>query len=275
MASFLAAGAAASIRGGRDLGARPIGDWAMNPFDLATTVTPQAGGIARNVLMLFLAAGLGARRRAHDRQRPVPVRGGLDRIRDRRALDPGIAGAGSAVELRPQDRREKCRCASARHRARARSQGGDIRAARIVARRAALRGHGPLQRKDQETVKAHSQPRPARKTKRFGRESGELGGIMTSRTYISMAAVAFLAIAIVATAAQHDAKTASLAHFNTATQQYAQLHRQIEQQLPPFRAHSDAQDIFESSNAMASALQTARATAREGDLFTHEMATLL
>ena len=32
----------------------------MNPFELANTVAPQAGGIAHNVLILFLAASLGA-----------------------------------------------------------------------------------------------------------------------------------------------------------------------------------------------------------------------
>src|SRR5688572_32081439 len=32
----------------------------MNPFDFATALTPQAGGIAHNVLILFLAAVLGA-----------------------------------------------------------------------------------------------------------------------------------------------------------------------------------------------------------------------
>ena len=32
----------------------------MNPFELATASTPQTGGIAHNVLILFLAASLGA-----------------------------------------------------------------------------------------------------------------------------------------------------------------------------------------------------------------------
>jgi hypothetical protein len=96
---------------------------------------------------------------------------------------------------------------------------------------------------------------------------------MTGRTYISTFAIAFAAVA--GTAGQHEAQPASLLQFNVAIHHYVQLHHQIELQLPPFRAHSDAQDIFESSNAMASALQTARATAREGDIFTPEMAALL
>jgi hypothetical protein len=98
---------------------------------------------------------------------------------------------------------------------------------------------------------------------------------MTERTSAFTAAAFVAAFTIAGAAAQHDAQPASLAQFNAAIHQYAQLHRQIELQLPPFRAHSDAQDIFESSNAMASALQTARATAHEGDIFTDEMAALL
>jgi hypothetical protein len=98
---------------------------------------------------------------------------------------------------------------------------------------------------------------------------------MTGRTHVSTAAVALVAFAIVGAAAQYDAQPASLAQFNAAIHQYVQFHRQIERQLPPFREHGDAQDIFESSNAMASALQTARAAAREGDIFTREVAALL
>jgi hypothetical protein len=98
---------------------------------------------------------------------------------------------------------------------------------------------------------------------------------MTGRTLVFTATAFVAAFTAAGAAAQHDAQPASLAQFNAAIHQYAQLHRQIERQLPPFRAHSDAQDIIESSNAMASALQTARAAAREGDIFTREVAALL
>jgi hypothetical protein len=101
------------------------------------------------------------------------------------------------------------------------------------------------------------------------------GVTMTARTF-AFTAIAFVgAFTVAGATAQRDAQPASLAQFNAATHQYAQLHRQIERQLPPFRAHSDAQDIFESSNAMASALQTARAGAREGDIFTRDVAAVI
>jgi len=98
---------------------------------------------------------------------------------------------------------------------------------------------------------------------------------MTGRTLVSTAAGFLLAFAVVGLAAPDDAQPVSLLQFTASIHQYVQLHRHIEQQLPPFRPHSDAQDIIESSNAMASALHTARADAREGDVFTHEVAALL
>jgi hypothetical protein len=98
---------------------------------------------------------------------------------------------------------------------------------------------------------------------------------MTERSILAATVACVVAFTVAGAAAQHDAQPAALAQFQTAIQHYAQLHRQIERQLPPFRAHSDAQDIFESSNAMASALQTARASAREGDIFTPGVAALL
>jgi hypothetical protein len=97
---------------------------------------------------------------------------------------------------------------------------------------------------------------------------------MTTRT-LAIFTVTFVTAFAIVGASQREPYPASLAQFNVAIHHYVQLHRQIELQLPPFRAHSEAQDIFEASNAMASALQTARATAREGDIFTHEMAALL
>ena len=97
---------------------------------------------------------------------------------------------------------------------------------------------------------------------------------MTLRALISTAGL-LLTFTGLEVAAHHDAQSATLQQFKASIRQYVQLHRQIERQLPPFRAHSDAVDIIESSSAMASALQTARAGAREGDLFTPEVAALL
>ena len=98
---------------------------------------------------------------------------------------------------------------------------------------------------------------------------------MTTRTRVFTTVALVATVTVAGAAAQHEPQPPALARFDAAVHQYAELHRRIEQQLPPFRAHSDAQDIFEASNAMASALQTARASAREGDIFTRELAALL
>jgi hypothetical protein len=84
-----------------------------------------------------------------------------------------------------------------------------------------------------------------------------------------------LAFALVGKAAPDEAQPASLMKFKEAIHEYVQLHRQIELQLPPFLPHNDAQDVIESSSAMASAMRVARANAREGDIFTLELAALL
>ena len=98
---------------------------------------------------------------------------------------------------------------------------------------------------------------------------------MTGRTLVSTALGFLLAFAVVGQAAPDPTQPVPLLRFKASIHQYVQLHRRIEQQLPPFRAHTDAQDMMESSNAMAAALQTARTDAREGDIFTREVTALL
>lgn len=99
---------------------------------------------------------------------------------------------------------------------------------------------------------------------------------MTGKSIVSTAAGILVALAVAGSAAEtFDVPQATLKQFATSIQQYVQLHRQIERQLPPLRARSDAQEIAESSNAMASALQTARAGAREGNIFTASVGALL
>lgn len=98
---------------------------------------------------------------------------------------------------------------------------------------------------------------------------------MTAKFIVSTAAAVLLAFAVAGSAGTPDAQRQTLQHFNVSIQQYVQLHRQIERQLPPLRARSDAHEIVESSNAMASALQTIRAGAREGNIFTPAVASLL
>jgi hypothetical protein len=48
---------------------------------------------------------------------------------------------------------------------------------------------------------------------------------MTGRTYVSIAAVAFVAFAVVEMAAQLNAQPASLLQFHSSIQRYVQLHR--------------------------------------------------
>ena len=99
---------------------------------------------------------------------------------------------------------------------------------------------------------------------------------MTGKTLASTAVGFLIVFAVAGPAAETlDARQATLQQFTTSIQQYVQLHRQIERQLPPLRARSDAQEIAESSNAMASALQTVRAGVREGNIFTASIGALL
>ena len=97
---------------------------------------------------------------------------------------------------------------------------------------------------------------------------------MTAQSIVSTAGF-LLAFAVGGSAGTPDAERTTLRQFNVSIQQYVQLHRQIERQLPPLLARSDAQEILESSNAMASALQMIRADAREGNIFTPAVASLL
>ena len=63
--------------------------------------------------------------------------------------------------------------------------------------------------------------------------------------------------------------------FNEAIRHYTELHRRLERHLPPSRVTEHAREIFETSDAMAAAIRSARATAREGDLFTPDVAAYL
>ena len=98
---------------------------------------------------------------------------------------------------------------------------------------------------------------------------------MTEKSIVLTVAGLLLAFAVAGSADTSDAQHATLHLFKASIQQYVQLHRQIERQLPPLLARSDAHEILESSNALASALQTIRADAREGNIFTPTVASLL
>ena len=97
---------------------------------------------------------------------------------------------------------------------------------------------------------------------------------MTRRSLILTFGAAAVTYAVVCAA---DLPTVPLPfeQFKAAVHQYAQLHRAVERQLPRLQGASDAQDVIEHAHAMASALQTARAGAREGDIFTPAVGALL
>jgi hypothetical protein len=102
-----------------------------------------------------------------------------------------------------------------------------------------------------------------------------LGGLnRTGRTLISTFGAAAAACAVLSAGDLYAAQP-PLEAFKAAVHQYAQVHRAIERQLPRLHSTRDAQEIREHVNAMASALQTARAGAREGDIFTPAIGVLL
>lgn len=97
---------------------------------------------------------------------------------------------------------------------------------------------------------------------------------MTRRSLILTFGAAAMTFAVVSAAVVQTAPPA-LEQFKAAVRQYAQVHRAVERQLPRLQATSDAQDVVEHVNAMASALQAARPNAREGDIFTPAVSALL
>ena len=68
-------------------------------------------------------------------------------FRHRRALGARVAGTGGAVAIRFEDRRRNSAALKPDIEHALESEGGHLRAARVVARRAALRGHGAIQQK--------------------------------------------------------------------------------------------------------------------------------
>ena len=59
----------------------------------------------------------------------------------------------------------------------------------------------------------------------------------------------------------------TLQQFQEAVEVYAQLHRRLEQDVPPLTAGSTAVAIIASSDALAASLRVARITSHEGDIF--------
>ena len=101
-----------------------------------------------------------------------------------------------------------------------------------------------------------------------------LGGNMTRRSFISTFAASTVTCVVVSAADVQTAQT-PLEEFEVAVRDYAKVHRAVERQLPRLHRAHDVQEIAEHTNAMASALQAARAGAREGDVFTPAIGVFL
>jgi hypothetical protein len=71
-------------------------------------------------------------------------------------------------------------------------------------------------------------------------------------------------------AGELPSREGTLRQFQDAVETYAQLHRRLEQDVPPLTAASNPREIIASSKALAARIRAARATAREGDFFTAE-----
>ena len=63
--------------------------------------------------------------------------------------------------------------------------------------------------------------------------------------------------------------------FISATRDYALMHRRIEQSLGPIQITNLPADLLANVNAMATAIRSERAGARQGDLFTPELSSEL
>jgi hypothetical protein len=70
-----------------------------------------------------------------------------------------------------------------------------------------------------------------------------------------------------------DAKT--LQDFKLRIDQYMALHNRLEKQSPPLKAKAEPEDIKASQDALAKGIRVERKNARQGDVFTPEIAALL
>src|SRR5688572_20543016 len=79
-------------------------------------------------------------------------------------------------------------------------------------------------------------------------------------------------LAIVAITATPVTANGAVDQFNKRVAAYIALHERLETTVPPLRVSSDARDIYEAVQAMASAVRVARVDAKAGDIFTPEVA---
>jgi len=74
--------------------------------------------------------------------------------------------------------------------------------------------------------------------------------------------------------AEQRESTISVQRFTAAIAAYVALHRQIERDVPPQKIFTDPGEAERSMQAMANAMRGVRSHAREGDIFTEDVASL-
>lgn len=98
---------------------------------------------------------------------------------------------------------------------------------------------------------------------------------MTVPSIVTTAASLLLTVTSAGLALPRAKPSTPLSEFTLAIREYAALHRRLEQKLPQLRVSSDPSDATAASDALASALRSARANAREGDIFAPDISELL
>ena len=96
---------------------------------------------------------------------------------------------------------------------------------------------------------------------------------MTNRSIVSFAVLVFGLAAIGFT--EPRAPQPVVEEFLNATREYMTLHQRIEEQQPAVRLTENENEIGDSTSLLASAIRTARISAREGDVFRPPIAEYL
>lgn len=84
----------------------------------------------------------------------------------------------------------------------------------------------------------------------------------------ALVALMILSGAVAASAQRQTPESYAVRQFTAATQEYAWLHRRLENQLAPLEVTSNVVTITRAVQEMAAAVRAARPDARQGDLFT-------
>ena len=104
-----------------------------------------------------------------------------------------------------------------------------------------------------------------------------LSGCSGSITWLGRGAVLLLSLVTAPTAyAQvQDASTRAISEFETATQDYALMHRGLEEKIGPIELDNLAAEINRIINELAAAIRRERVDARQGDIFAPTLAQVL